>query len=205
MLLFIEVSSTALTLLLTLVAPLRNWLNSTKSLKRLRVFNFNLEYETFCHLMPPKLFKNFSCIKQKPSVDWIDFFNLLSEYFTIYFFIHYRGFPNNIKYMKVSVIFSMFNVLVIWLWFKVENICDMSILMYNLPHCLLERLYSLASGIFFSSGKIHSVSFIEISILWVEDVFSRSFARPSFKWGVAWLALFLFVRATAKFYLKTCE
>ena len=107
--------------------------------------------------------------------------------------------------MKVSVIFSMYNFLVIWLWFKVENICDMSILMYNLPHCLLERLYSLASGIFFSFWKIHSVSFIEISALWVEDVFSRSFARPSFKWGVVWLALFLFVHATAKFYPKTCE
>ena len=132
----------------------------------------------------------------------MDFFNLLPEYFTIHFLIHYLGFPNNIKYMKMSVIFSMYNFLVIWLWFKVENICDMSILMYNLPRCLLERLYSLDTGIFFSSGKIYSVSFIEISVLWVEDVFSRSFARPSFKWGVAWLALFLFVCATAKILSK---
>ena len=45
MLLFVEISSTALILLLTLVAPLRNWLNSIKSSKRLNIFNFNLEYE----------------------------------------------------------------------------------------------------------------------------------------------------------------
>ena len=51
MLLFMEFSSTALILLLTLVALLRNWLNSSKSFKRLNVFNFNLEYETFFDLM----------------------------------------------------------------------------------------------------------------------------------------------------------
>ena len=32
--------------------------------------------------------------------------------------------------------------MVIWLWFKVENICDISILMYNLLHCWLEWFYS---------------------------------------------------------------
>ena len=55
MLLFMEISSTALILLLTLVAPLRNWLSSTKSSKGLKVLNFNLEYETFFKLMQPKL------------------------------------------------------------------------------------------------------------------------------------------------------
>ena len=33
--------------------------------------------------------------------------------------------------------------MVIWLWFKVENICDISIIMYNLIHCLLERYHLL--------------------------------------------------------------
>ena len=81
--------------------------------------------------------------QQKPSVRWIDFFNLLSKCFTIHFQIHYIGCANNIKYMKMSVIFSMDNFFVIWLWFKVENICDISILMYNLPQCSLKRFYSL--------------------------------------------------------------
>ena len=36
--------------------------------------------------------------------------------------------------------------LVIWLWFKVENVCEISILMYNLPHCLLERFCSLVKN-----------------------------------------------------------
>ena len=92
-----EFSSTALILLLTLVALLRNWLNSSKSFKRLNVFNFSLEYETF-------------------------------------FLILYNV---NIFWYQVC------NFLLIWLWFKVENICDISILMYNLPHCLLERFHSL--------------------------------------------------------------
>ena len=48
--LFIEVHSTALILLLTLVSPLRNWLCSAKSSKRPGVFNFNLGYETFLSL-----------------------------------------------------------------------------------------------------------------------------------------------------------
>ena len=55
-------------LLLTLVAPMRNWLSSIKSSKRLKVFNFNLENETFFELMLPKLLKKFSCIKWKRSV-----------------------------------------------------------------------------------------------------------------------------------------
>ena len=33
--------------------------------------------------------------------------------------------------------------MVIWLWFKVENVCDISVLMYNLLHCSLEQFYSL--------------------------------------------------------------
>ena len=37
----------------------------------------------------------------------------------------------------MSVIFSMYNFFVIWLWFIVENICDISILMHNLPDCSL--------------------------------------------------------------------
>ena len=57
MLLYMEVSSKALVLLMALVAPLRNWLNSPKSPKRLKVFNFSLEYETFCELTQPKLLK----------------------------------------------------------------------------------------------------------------------------------------------------
>ena len=81
--------------------------------------------------------------KQKPSVHWIDFFNLLSKCFTIHFLIHYIGCANNIKYIKMSVIFSMYNFFVIWLWFIVENICDISILMHNLPDCSLKRFYSL--------------------------------------------------------------
>ena len=36
--------------------------------------------------------------------------------------------------------------LVIWLWFKVENVCGISILVYNLPHCLLERFSSLVKN-----------------------------------------------------------
>ena len=40
--------------------------------------------------------------------------------------------------------YQVCNFLLIWLWFKVENICDISILVYNLPHCLLERSHSLA-------------------------------------------------------------
>ena len=39
--------------------------------------------------------------------------------------------------------YQVCNFLLIWLWFKVENICDISILMYQLPHCLLERFHSL--------------------------------------------------------------
>ena len=39
-----------------------------KVLQETKVFNFNLEYETFCKLMQPKLFKNFLCIKQKHGV-----------------------------------------------------------------------------------------------------------------------------------------
>ena len=35
------------------------------------------------------------------------------------------------------------NFLVVWLWFKVENICDISIIMYNLHHCFLERFHLL--------------------------------------------------------------
>ena len=50
-------------LLLTFIAPLRNWPNSTKSFRRLKVFNFSLEYKIFFELMEPKLFKNFSCVK----------------------------------------------------------------------------------------------------------------------------------------------
>ena len=38
-------------LLLTFIAPLRNWPNSTKSFRRLKVFNFSLEYKTFCELI----------------------------------------------------------------------------------------------------------------------------------------------------------
>ena len=53
-------------LLLTLVAPMRNWLSSIKSSKRLKVFN--LENETFFELMQPKLLKKFSGIKWKRSV-----------------------------------------------------------------------------------------------------------------------------------------
>ena len=37
---------------IALVAPLRNWLSSAKSFKGLKVFNFNLEYETLFELMP---------------------------------------------------------------------------------------------------------------------------------------------------------
>ena len=33
--------------------------------------------------------------------------------------------------------------MVIWLWFKSKTLCDISILMYNLPHCLLEWFFSL--------------------------------------------------------------
>ena len=72
MLLYMEVSSTALVLLMALVASLRNWLNSPKSPKRLKVFNFNLEYETFCELTQPKLFKT----EAECSLDRL--FNLLS-------------------------------------------------------------------------------------------------------------------------------
>ena len=85
MMLFIEVCSTALVLLLTLVAPLRNWPNSTKSSKRLKMLNFNLEYEIFCELMQPKLFKNFSCIKWKLNVLWTDF---LIFFLSVY--LHFR-------------------------------------------------------------------------------------------------------------------
>ena len=63
-----EVSSAALILLLTLVAPLRNWLTSAKSSKRLKVFNFSLEHKTFFELMQPNLLKIFSCIKWKHKV-----------------------------------------------------------------------------------------------------------------------------------------
>ena len=105
MLLYMEVSSTALVLLMALVAPLRNWLNSPKSPKRLKVFNFNLEYETFCELTQPKLFKTFSRIKRKRNVFLKDF--LIFPYSTFYFRIQYLGCPNNVKYMKTSVILSM--------------------------------------------------------------------------------------------------
>ena len=62
---FMEVSSTALILLLTLVAPLRNWLSSTKSSKRLKVFNISSEYEMFFELMHPKIFKKISMYETK--------------------------------------------------------------------------------------------------------------------------------------------
>ena len=39
-----------------------------KELEETKSIQFHLEYATFCHLMSPKLFKHFSCIKQKPSV-----------------------------------------------------------------------------------------------------------------------------------------
>ena len=93
-----KVSSTSLLLLLILVGPLRNLLNSTKSSRRLKVFNFNLEYETFCELTQPKLFKTFSRIKRKRNVFLKDF--LIFPYSTFYFRIQYLGYPDNIKYIK---------------------------------------------------------------------------------------------------------
>ena len=78
-------------LMLTLVAPLRNWLNSTKSPKRLHIFNFNLEYE-ICELMWPKLFNNFSCIKWKPNVFWTDFL--------IFFLSVLPSFSNKVSWMS---------------------------------------------------------------------------------------------------------
>ena len=44
---FMEVSSTPLFLSLTLVSPLRNWLNSTKATRDQKYSIFNLRYEAF--------------------------------------------------------------------------------------------------------------------------------------------------------------
>ena len=99
-----EVSSTALILLLTLVAPLRNWLRSAKSSKRLKVFNFNLEYETFFELMHPKLFKNFPFIKRKRIVLWTDFLIFSLRRFNFHFRTQYFGCP--ITTLSTVTIFS---------------------------------------------------------------------------------------------------
>ena len=114
MLLFIEVSSTALILWLTLFAPLRNWLNSTKSSKRPQVFNLNLEYETFCERMWPKLFKNFPCIKQMPIVLWTDFLVFFLSLSPFIFKYSISDVLTTVKYMKARVLLS--NYITSWLF-----------------------------------------------------------------------------------------
>ena len=101
-----EFNSTALILCLTLVSPLRNWLNSTKSSKRLKVFIFSIEYEMFCEPMQRKRFKNVSSMKWKRVCSLNRLFNLLSECLTLHFQISEA---KNItcKYIKRSVTLSM--------------------------------------------------------------------------------------------------
>ena len=95
-----------------------------------------------CELMQPKLFKSFSCIKQKHVVLWTDFviFSLsVLPFIFEYIISHVLTTLSKWKW----VWYWVYNFLVIWLWFKAENICDIWILMYNLLHFPFEGFYSL--------------------------------------------------------------
>ena len=94
---------------------------------------------------------------------------LLSEDYMIWEVCRCKLSQQNGDFLKSFQILRSKLRLVIWQWFKVENVCDISILMYNLPHCLLERFYSLVKISPNSLFTVFTCLFLIFYDSWIEN------------------------------------